>query len=262
MSKINGPRILTLDIETRPIEAYVWGLWQQNVAVNQIKEDRHILSVAAKWVGEREMFYFDLRHAITLEGEKRLLEKLANLMNKADVLLGQNIDAFDLPIIKGRMAAQGLKPLKTLRTIDTKKLAKKMGFTSNRLEYLSEKLCTKYKKLKHKKYPGFELWLACLAGDKAAWEEMEKYNKHDVLSTEELYTKLAPWGTGINASTYIKDSHPRCTSCGSEHLVPRGWKYTDTGKYRQYVCKDCGAWPRGSHNFLTPEKKASLRRRT
>ncbi len=40
---------------------------------------------------------------------------------------------------------------------------------------LFDELNKKYKKLKHDKYPGFELWKAILDGDKQAWIEMKKY---------------------------------------------------------------------------------------
>ena len=51
----------------------------------------------------------------------------------------------------------------------------------------------KYKKLKHTKYPGFELWKAVLKRDKEAWKEMDTYAIHDVLSTEEHYELVKGW---------------------------------------------------------------------
>ena len=67
------------------------------------------------------------------------------------------------------------------------------GFTSNKLEYMTDALCSDTKKSKHSKFPGFELWKECLNGNMEAWEEMEAYNKDDVISLEELYKKLSPW---------------------------------------------------------------------
>lgn len=58
---------------------------------------------------------------------------------------------------------------------------------------MTDKFCKKYKKLKHKKFPGHELWKECLKGNKEAWNEMRKYNIHDVLATEELYNVLKQW---------------------------------------------------------------------
>jgi hypothetical protein len=40
MEKINTTaKVLILDIETAPISAYVWGIWQQNVGTHQIQSD-------------------------------------------------------------------------------------------------------------------------------------------------------------------------------------------------------------------------------
>ena len=34
--KLAGPRVLLFDIETAPILAHVWGLWDNNVALIQV----------------------------------------------------------------------------------------------------------------------------------------------------------------------------------------------------------------------------------
>lgn len=62
---------------------------------------------------------------------------------------------------------------------------------------MTDKLCARFKKSAHKKFPGFELWKQCLARNKEAFKEMEQYNKMDVLSLEELYTKISPWDKGF-----------------------------------------------------------------
>ena len=34
-----GPKVLVFDIETSPIISYVWGLWNNDVGLNQIHTD-------------------------------------------------------------------------------------------------------------------------------------------------------------------------------------------------------------------------------
>ncbi len=134
-----------------------------------------------------------------------------------------------------------MRPPSSFRQIDTMRLAKKsFAFTSNKLEYMSNKLCTQYKKLKTKKFQGFELWKACLANNQEAWKEMELYNKHDVLATEELYQKLAPWGTGIDFNIYMEETKPSC-NCGSSNFMKNGFFYSSVGRFQRYRCGDCGA---------------------
>lgn len=252
-------KVLVLDIETAPIEAYVWGLWDQNVGLNMIKKDRHMLSWAAKWLGSPEVLYKDQRGKTNIEDDKKLVKGLHALIDEADVLVTQNGKKFDIPIFSARCAIHGITPPSPFKHIDTCQLARKFGFTSNKLEYLSDKLCVKHKKLKHKQFAGFELWEQCLKGNFKAWREMEKYNKHDVLATEELYTKLAPWGTGVNFNLFSDDTITRC-NCGSTRLRNKGYVYTASGKYQTFRCESCGLYHKGSENLLSKEKRASLRK--
>ncbi len=124
---------------------------------------------------------------------------------------------------------------------------------------MSEKLCTKYKKQKHAKFSGFELWKECLKGNKEAWAEMEKYNKYDVLSLEELYNKLAPWDNSVNFDLYSDSLTVKC-NCGSDKLQKRGICYTTLGRYQRFQCQNCGKWMRSNENLLTKEKRKILLR--
>jgi len=230
------PRILTVDIETSPIEAYVWGMWDQNVAVNQIKKDWGIISWAAKWLDEDETIQADVEK----HSEKEILRTLHALLDEANIVVGQNSQQFDIKKINARFLEYGMKPPSSFQQIDTKKLAKKhFGFISNSLDYLSSKLCKKYKKLKHKKFPGMELWTECLKGNKKAWKAMREYNIFDVLATEELYKKLQPWDNSINFNVFYGDEGAHCP-CGSTEFSKNGYMYTSTGKFQRYECKKCG----------------------
>ena len=257
---MSTPKILFLDVETAPLLGYVWQLWDQNVGLNQIHTDWNLLSWAAKWEGDTSVMYQDLRAFPKKDNDKPILSRLWELLDEADIIVTQNGKKFDEKKINARFIMQGFKPPSPFRHVDTLQLAKKrFGFTSNKLEYMSDKLCTKYKKLAHKMFPGFELWRECLANNQAAWREMEKYNKHDVLALEELYTKLAPWGTGVSLETYGDGPKQTCT-CGGTSFVRRGFQYTKVGKYQQLRCQGCGAWSRESENLLIPEKRKTIRR--
>lgn len=259
--KPSGPRVLLFDIETSPILAYVWGLWENNVSLNQIHTDWHVLSWAAKWLDEpaNKVMYRDQRNAKSIEDDSAILKELWKLLDEADIVITQNGRAFDQKKLNARFILNGFQPPSTFKHIDTKLLAQKhFGFTSKKLEYMTDKLCTKYKKLKHKKYAGFDLWKECLAGNVDAWNEMARYNKYDVLSLEELYRKLVPWDSSINFSLY-SDSEERVCKCGGKEFHRRGHVYTAVGKYQCYRCKKCGAETRDRENLFSKEKRASLR---
>ncbi len=254
------PRILTLDIETSPLVAYTWGTFDQQVGLNQIKTDWVVLAWAAKWLGDpaSKTMYMDNRNAKNIQDDKKLVQGLADLINQADITITQNGDAFDFKKLNARAIINGLRPIKPVQSTDILKESRKVfKFTSHKLEYMADKLNKKYKKLKHEKYPGFELWKAVMAGDKKAWIEMEKYTIHDVLSTEEAYLTMQGWIKTKNLAVYMGDNIMRCR-CGSDNLESRGYAHTATGKYQIYTCRECGKWPRSPVNLLTIEKRKSL----
>lgn len=255
----SGPKVLVLDIETAPILAYVWSLWEQNVALNQIKEDWYIISWAAKWLGQKRVMQADQRKAKAIDDDTAILKPLWKLLDEADIVLTQNGKSFDSKKINARFVLNRMKPPSPYRHIDTKILAKRhFAFTSNRLEYMTDKLCTKYKKLKHEKFSGFELWSECLKGNQAAWREMAKYNKYDVLALEELYYVIAPWDSSIDFNAYTSHEVLLC-QCGSPRMVKHGFAYKNSGKFQKYVCRDCGAFVRDKTNLLGKEKRRALR---
>lgn len=259
------PKILYFDVETAPILGYVWTLWENNLGLEQVKSDWYILAFAAKWADEpvSKIHYFDQRNAKNIEDDRELLKKIWKLLDEADIVIGQNSKQFDIKKLNARFVLNGLPPYSSVKHVDTREVAyKKFGFTSNKLEYMSNKLCTKYKKLKHKKFPGFELWKECLAGNKSAWDEMKRYNLHDVLSTEELYSKLRPWDNSINFALYDDTPVSHECGCGSNELHKNGYCYTSVGKYQRYKCAKCGAEVKDRKNLFSKEKRDSLKVRS
>ena len=262
--KYSGPKILFLDIETSPIISYTWGLFDQNVALNQVKKDWHLLSWSAKWAHEpaNKVMYMDQRNAKNIEDDSKLLKGIWKLLDESDIIVTQNGKSFDERKLNARFILNGMQPPSSSKHIDTLRIARKhFGFTSNKLEYMTNKLCIKYKKQKHKKFSGFELWSECLKGNMQAWKEMEKYNKYDVLSLEELYSKLQAWDTSVNFNIY-HDGLTNTCNCGSNQFRKNGFFYSSVGRYQRYRCSQCGAESRDRGNLLSKQKKDSLKTAT
>lgn len=258
LTKKLGPKILVIDIETSPIISYTWGLFDQNVGLNQIKEDWTILAFAAKWLDSDKMIYADVRSESNIRNDKALLDKMWKLLDESDIIVTQNGKRFDIKKINARFILNGMKPPSSYKQIDTLVLAKKyFGFTSNKLEYMADKINKKYKKLKHDTFSGFELWKECLNGNLKAWKEMEKYNKHDVLSLQELYMRLIPWDNAINFNVYHPGTATVCT-CGSHDFVKNGYAYGKSARYQRFQCKDCGSEIRSKANTLSEYKRKNL----
>ncbi len=249
-----GPKILFFDIETAPLKAHLWSMWQQGVGLSQIEADWFMLSFCCKWAHSDEVFYYDQRDAENIEDDYELVLKLWHFLNEADVVVGQNSKRFDVKKANARFILNGLPKPSTYRQVDTMEIAKRnFGFTSNRLEYMTDKLCTDYKKSKHKKFHGHELWSECLKGNLEAWLEMEDYNRLDVLSLEELYNVLSSWDNTLpNYDVYVDDI------LDMSEWEKDGFHYTNLGKYQKYRNKITGVQRRSRVNLLTKEKRDSL----
>lgn len=258
---MSKPKVLILDIETSPLLSYCWGLFDQTIPLNQIHQDWFVLSWSAKWLGDppSKTMYMDQRDAKNIENDKKILKALWKLIDEADIVISQNGRRFDIPKLNARFISHGFQPPSSFKHIDILQVTRrKFGFTSHKLEYMTNKLCVKYKKQKHRKYPGFELWKECLSGNLEAWQSMENYNKYDVLSLEELYNIVIPWDNSINFNLYTDEETNTC-KCGSTKFNSKGYHYTATGKFKRYKCVKCGAEQRSRKNLFTKEKRQSLR---
>lgn len=255
-------KILVVDIETSPLLANLWSIWQNGVGLNQVQKDWHLISFAAKWYGDApdKVIYMDQSQEWDIEDDFYLCAALQDLLSQADAVLVQNGRKFDLKKINARCIINGLQPSRPVRIIDTLEIAKReFGFTSNKLEYMTDKLCKKYKKLKHGKFPGFELWAECIKGNQEAWAEMKEYNIHDVLSLEELYDIIKPYSSKHpNVALMFETNKPACRICGGTNLQQDGHWHTSLSKYELYRCTDCGAYSRGRKTNTTKEQRNNV----
>lgn len=238
-------RTLLVDIETAPNLVHVWGLWQQNVHISQIMDSSYVMCWAAKWLGEKEVF-FDSVHR---SKPKTMLKKVHNLLEEADAVIHYNGTRFDIPTLNKEFLLSGLSPPATYKQIDLLNTARnRFRFPSNKLDYIAKSLGVGEKH----KHAGHELWVKCMAGDDAAWKEMEEYNKNDVVLLEEVYHAFLPWiKNHPNAALYSDSEEHICPNCGGADLNKRGFAYTAASKYQRYQCNACGTWSRSRKSVKT-----------
>lgn len=243
----NKQKVLVLDCETSPLLVYAWDLRDQDFSIQNLQQDWYIMAWSAKWLGESRIFYKDQRASKEMSDDRLILEDLWKLLDEADIVITQNGAKFDGPKLNARFIMHGMKPPSPYQHLDTYQIVKKVAkFTSNKLEYLTAKLCTKYKKLSHKNFPGLSLWIQCLKGNRAAWEEMKRYNIHDVLSTEELYMKIRAWAPESMPDVFAgADPEISCRTCGSFEMQKRGTTIKKRLKYQRFQCQNCGVWTTG-----------------
>jgi DNA polymerase elongation subunit (family B) len=254
-----GAKILIIDIETAPIRGWVWGIWNQNVSIDQIESDWFVLTWAAKWLFEDKVYSGSLTSKEAIEqNDKRIMGGIWGLLNEADIVIAHNGDKFDIPKLNTRFLLNGMNPPLPYQSIDTlKHIKRNFSFTSNKLEFVNRMLGLP-RKTKHE---GFTLWSKCYKGDSESLKLMLEYNVNDVKILEETYLMLRPWiKPHPNTSLFILDeSTSRCPTCGSDKLEEQGKKYyTTVNAYVQFRCCNCGATGRKRTSDLTIKQRRPI----
>lgn len=231
-------KILLLDVETSPNSAYVWGLYDQNIGLNQMIDTSKVLCYCAKWHDEKEVMF----DSIQKSSHKKMLKGIHGLISAADVVVTYNGNKFDLPVLHKEFLLHSFGPPPPVKKVDLLRVVRSnFRFASNKLDHVSQQLGLG-KKTEHE---GFELWLKCMAKDKAAWAKMEKYNIQDVVLLEKLYNRLLPWIQN-HPNRNLWDDRGVCPTCGETKLEKNGTRVTTTGTYQRYKCKCCGTWSQGT----------------
>lgn len=229
------PKILFLDIETKLMEVYSFGIRDQHIAHTQVKTHGGISCVGVKWLGERKVTVFsEWEH-----GYGEMLRQVHALLCEADAVATYNGARFDLPKLNGAFLVAGMSPPPPPTQIDIFKTCRKMGFPSSKLDYIAPILGLG-SKVKHE---GMPLWIKVLNGDEKAQAKMARYCAGDVRLTEDVYHRVKPF----------MDAHPHlgrakafeCANCGSSHLQRRGYQRTRAFITERLQCQDCGAWGKG-----------------
>ena len=234
-------KILLLDIETSPNTAHVWGLWQQNVSINQLMESSYVLCYAAKWLDDVDVL-FDSVHQ---SKPKKMLKGIHGLLNEADAVVHYNGTKFDIPTLNKEFLLHSYNPPSPYKQIDLLRVVRsQFRFPSNKLDYVAQRLGLGQKHA----HEGHDLWVKCMNGDKDAWGRMQDYNIQDVVLLESLYHTLLPWiKNHPNQNLYSETTV--CPTCGSHSVQKRGQAISLSGTYQRYQCRDCGSWSQGTKSL-------------
>lgn len=234
------PKILFIDIEWEPAQAYVWRMWDENISPAQLIDKGGMLCFCAHWQGSREFLFYSKWK----DGRPAMAQAALELLTEADAVIGYNSDKYDLPKIMGEILLAGLNPPPIPTSIDLMKTIKKMGFVMNRLAYIAPLLGIGGKV----EAGGFDLWKKVMAGDERAQRKMERYCKQDVRLLPRLYNKIKP---------FIRN-HPHlgsvegdaCGACGSHHVQKRGTRRTKYFVIQNLQCQTCGSWSSGTRKKI------------
>ena len=235
-------KTLFFDIETAPLLAHIWQPDDGYISPDRILHDSFILCWSGKWAGQKRIVSGLLTgDEAKSQDDSRIVTDLADLLREADIVVGHNLDQFDIPMLNNRLLALRLEPLGPLRTLDTLTVARKsFRLASNKLDYLARLLG-----LGGKLKTGFSLWRACYLGDEKALAKMVRYNRRDVVLLEQVFDRLKPYAKTLPRLSEAERAGERaCPSCGSYQLIARGFYRTQASTYQKWRCKNCGRYSR------------------
>lgn len=230
----NEPRVLFLDIETKPAIIASFGIRDQHIGHKQILRDGGVICVGLKWAGKRTRVYSDWEH-----GHAEMLRIVHEHLSEADAVATYNGASFDIPKLLGEFLIADMPPPPPPTQIDIYKAVRKLGFICNKLDYVAP-LLGLGAKVKH---DGLEMWLSVMDGDAKAQKRMARYCAGDVDLTEQVYERVR---------SYVFD-HPHmgmtpalaCGSCGSNQVQSRGVRRTKASFIQRLQCQRCGSWQSG-----------------
>lgn len=235
------PQILFYDIETSPLQAWVWGCGKQVVRHGQLveKHDQYnIICITYCWNDGKPAK--ELHWDYDTQDSSKMIEEFDKIIQKADLTIGKNSDSFDVKHINTQRMLAGLPgmPEWSMYTDDLQKQMKKHFYLpSYSLDYFSHmlglggKIKMEFADWIHivQKTPGY---------GRRAFKKMIDYGKKDVVDTRTLWNHCEKHFTPkFNAQT-MQSGVLACRNCGSDNLYANGTRYLGNTKYQQYRCRD------------------------
>ncbi len=251
-------KILLFDLETSPIVARVWSLWQNGINIDDIVRDWSLLCFSAKWLFDEKVLSFRLtKEELESRDDSRIVKELWDLLDKSDIVIAHNAERFDVRKSNARFLKHELNLPSPYQIIDTLKSAKKkFNLTSNKLDYIA-----RYLGVEGKMVTPSGMWREVEEGNYNMLIKMDEYCQQDVLCLEQVYLKLRPYiQPHPNIGLHIVDNAHSCPSCGSQNL---NWEKdkvytTNANQYHAFRCNSCNSLGRSRIPVLKAKDKTNL----
>ncbi|OHT47975.1 ribonuclease H-like domain-containing protein [Mycobacteroides chelonae] len=257
----DGPKILTIDIETQRAVVETFGLFKPFIHIDRVIRPSRVLCFAAQWRGDDRVLFHMAWDDDDVEAYDRMIRAAWKLLNDADIVVTYNGDRFDIQWLNAEFERLRLgppAPFKSFDLIKTTKAKFKQGLLSLKLDWSARQFLGD-RKVTH---GGTDLWHDIRYGSRAerraAQRTMREYCIYDTVLTGRLLERWLPW-SGINMGIYFGDDVPRCSKCGGTDMHRDGFHYTSAGKFQQYQCNDksCRGWSKGSKRVATTELRSA-----
>jgi DNA polymerase elongation subunit (family B) len=238
------PKVLYVDIETSYAVGTFWGsrMWKTDI-LDVIQESMPIM-VGYMWEGDKKARSFCLKDfkgykpGLFNIDDKALAERTRDLLNEADVVVGQNSQSFDVRMLMARFWHHRIPAPDGFDQEDTKIRAKKTFYlASYKLKHMA-----KFAGVKQKTDPGgIRAWDDVIKHG-TGWENMSKYCRNDVETTRELFLSMRGYvKSKVIANLFTrKPYHCPNVTCMARDYQKAGRRATKTGWKQKFVCMVCG----------------------
>lgn len=189
----NGMKVLTLDCETSHaiVRTFYIGT-KVFIGHKQLKVPNKVITIQYKWMHEKKAKYLQWDKVDTKYDDSRnfddssMIEEFAtNVLSQADIVIGQNLDSFDIKVLNERAKTLHLSIIDHKPSIDILKLSRKsFRCMSHKLDYRSEQ-----QGLGGKISMEDQDWTDIEENNVPVTKKMVPYGLKDAVDTETLFLK-------------------------------------------------------------------------
>jgi len=264
------PKILFYDIETLPLQAYVWGCGDQYVRHPQLLPNKDVWGLICITYCYNDNGPVKIIKWTPKGGSKAMIEEFDKLINDADHTIGKNSDRFDVKMLNTHRMLNDLpgNPSWSKYTDDLEKQMRRyFRLPSQSLDYISAQLglggkvkmqlsdwididryvdvltfgkhLTKKAKERYCQYHFRLPYEETMKQGKKSMDKMCFYGKKDTRDTRALWNKLEKhFEPKFNKGAFNSTPHA-CKHCGSTNVTHNGTKISGKTKWQTFMCKDC-----------------------
>ncbi len=233
----NKAKILFYDLETKPLQAWLWSPGKQFVGHKQLVKEHSrygIICATYCWNDGKPAKCIDWGYEE--QNTAKVVEEFDKIINTADHIIGKNNRRFDDKMINAARMLEGLPAnpgwMSTNDDLE-QQMRRHFRLPSQSLDYISNQLG-----LGGKIKMEFQDWIDIVEKNEnglKSFNKMCKYGMKDVVDTRELWNKLQKY-----IAPKFDAEIPCCSNCGSFNRKKTGFSYSASGAKQRYTCKDCG----------------------
>ena len=237
-------KYLYWDLENSLMEGRFFRVRDENIPPHRITKHSHLLSIAWAFNDEEPQSLRMTPEDVKTGNDLALVVKMIEMINESDVIVTYNGKRFDWGVLCTRALAYGLPPIKKVPHIDLFQDTKAFRFPSRSMQAVSMYLGLDGKIATS----GGMLWERCAdwwnrTECEEALEEMEIYNRQDIVATRDLHYRLQGWGSTVNVGNVVnqltEDDALRCVHCGSDKISEMNkMAFTASSSFPLYRCDE------------------------